>query len=117
MQFVARVVPFIFGLIGILVICSVWMADGFGEPPLFFKLAATLIASVFCVVGFGAAFAPHQLSGRLQLGGGRRRRKPGEEAAGYTCPQCQGGLESKTEVSPSGDVKCAFCDRWFNIHQ
>lgn len=117
MCFAARFVPFIFGLIGVLVIVSVWLVNGFGEPPLFFKLFATLIASVFCAMGFGGAFYGPKLNGGFGRGLGRRlgRRRAGEQ--GYTCPHCQGGLESKTEVSPSGDVKCAFCERWFNIHQ
>ncbi|MFT7679401.1 MAG: hypothetical protein ACI8QC_003402 [Planctomycetota bacterium] len=122
MQFVARFVPFVFGLIGVLVIVSLWTMEGFGAPPLFFKLFGTLIASVFCLTGFGAAIhGPDRLnSGRPGEGrrrGKRNRRSAPSSAGGYTCPHCQGGLESGADVSPSGDVKCTFCDRWFNIHQ
>ncbi|MFT7680359.1 MAG: hypothetical protein ACI8QC_004365 [Planctomycetota bacterium] len=119
MQFVARFVPFIFGVIGIGVIFSMWTwEDDWTAPPTIFKVFASLIASVFCVVGFGGAFFGPKFarSGRSGRRRGRKRRRHQSRGDGYTCPHCQGGLESQVEVSPSGDVKCAFCERWFNIH-
>jgi len=120
MQVIARFVPFVFGLIGVTVIYFLWfgMDGGSGSPPVFFKIFGSLIGSVFCVVGFGAAILGPQ---KARIGTRRGRTKARRRAQrtgddGYTCPHCQGGLEARVDVSPSGDVKCAFCDRWFNIH-
>ena len=35
----------------------------------------------------------------------------------YKCSNCGAGVGSQADVSPSGDVKCKYCDRWFNIHE
>lgn len=35
---------------------------------------------------------------------------------GYDCPSCGAALGKEADVSPSGDVKCGYCERWFNIH-
>ena len=35
---------------------------------------------------------------------------------GYDCPNCGAALGKEADVSPSGDVKCGYCERWFNIH-
>ena len=51
----SRVIPAIFGVIGLVVIVSLWTAKGFGEPPLFFKLVGSLIASTFVLVGVAGA--------------------------------------------------------------
>ncbi len=120
MQFIARFVFGIFGVIGVTIMYSLWFGfvDGFGEPPVFFKIFGSLIASVFCVVGFRVAlFGPQGLQKETQRHGTEAPRRPQREGSdGYTCPHCQGGLKSQSSVSPGGDVKCAFCDRWFNIH-
>ena len=36
---------------------------------------------------------------------------------GYTCPGCGSRLSRKASVSPKGDTRCEYCDRWFNIHE
>jgi len=40
-----------------------------------------------------------------------------EGAAGYRCPNCGASIAEGADVSPSGDVKCDHCRRWFNIHR
>jgi DNA-directed RNA polymerase subunit RPC12/RpoP len=35
----------------------------------------------------------------------------------YTCKNCGAILGEKADVSPSGDVKCQYCNKWFNIHK
>jgi predicted RNA-binding Zn-ribbon protein involved in translation (DUF1610 family) len=35
---------------------------------------------------------------------------------GYDCPNCGEALGKEADVLPSGDVKCGYCERWFNIH-
>lgn len=41
--------------------------------------------------------------------------EPGQQ--NYQCPQCGATLGENADVSPSGDVKCGYCNRWFNIHR
>jgi hypothetical protein len=35
----------------------------------------------------------------------------------FACPRCGAALGEGAEVSPHGDVKCAYCQSWFNVHQ
>ena len=35
----------------------------------------------------------------------------------FGCPNCGANLAKKVDVSPSGDVKCMYCEQWFNIHE
>ena len=32
----------------------------------------------------------------------------------HNCPHCGAGLDANTEISPSGDFKCAYCQKWSN---
>ena len=34
----------------------------------------------------------------------------------YECTRCGAPLQDRADVSPSGDVKCQYCDAWFNVH-
>lgn len=118
---VARFVGAVFGLafagIGLTVIISLWFG-GMGDPPVFFKLFGSFIASVFVAMGGGMAFVA--ITGRgIMVKQPRRPTTSPESPAvprSYTCPHCGGGLDRDAEVSPMGDVKCAFCGRWFNVH-
>lgn len=38
------------------------------------------------------------------------------ERTGYNCSHCGAGLDSGTEISPSGDFKCAYCQNWSNVN-
>ena len=110
----ARLAPFVFGLIGVTVIVFLWSQPfgEFGSPPLFFRIFGSLIASVFILVGFGGAFFP-QTIGRLPRTGAAGHSKAGGR---YQCPNCSAALERGADVSPSGDVRCTYCERWFNVH-
>ena len=33
----------------------------------------------------------------------------------YACDHCGASLSTRTEISPSGDFKCEYCDSWSNI--
>ena len=101
-----------FGFIGLTVIIALWTADGFGDPPLVFKLFGSFIGLAFMCVGFGVPI--RALFGSRDTGAEQppRGRASG---GGYKCPNCGAGLGSQ-EVSPAGDVKCSYCDKWFNIH-
>jgi hypothetical protein len=126
----------VFGLvffgIGISVIAFVWSERGFGAPTLFFRIFATLIAVPFVAVGGFAAFGSiqilrgshagtDQIASMLNYSG--QAKTPDDHASGsasrvgYTCPACGAPLAHGADVSPHGDVKCAHCGRWFNVHK
>jgi DNA-directed RNA polymerase subunit RPC12/RpoP len=65
------------------------------------------------------------ITGRVPPGTGRgargahmvgddQQREP--SSCGYSCPHCGAPLAVGESISPHGDVKCAHCDCWFNIH-
>ena len=33
----------------------------------------------------------------------------------FKCEHCGATQEGPMDVSPSGDVRCAYCDKWFNV--
>jgi hypothetical protein len=35
----------------------------------------------------------------------------------YQCTACGARIQDASEVSPSGDARCAYCNVWFNIHR
>lgn len=59
----------------------------------------------------------------------RQTRARGDAAAGspeqpvsrgagdFSCDKCGAALGSDTEISPSGDFKCEYCDSWNNVHR
>ena len=133
---VARLVGAVFGFgfagIGLTVIGFMWFDDdGFGSPPVFFKLIASFIALAFIAMGGSIAISAIVGGGMLSRHGQaieqamQRARTQSTlpaspsapPAAGYACPHCGGTLGDKAEVSPMGDTKCAFCGRWFNVHR
>ena len=121
-RFIMGVVGFAFAGIGLTVLGFLWFGDdGFGSPPLIFRLVGSFIAIVFVVfggtMGLSAVFArglmadPTERLKALQGNAGAETRVPGS----YVCPNC-GATLGNAEVSPLGDVKCTFCGSWFNIH-
>ena len=118
-----RLISGVFGAIGLLVIVSLWTAEGFGAPPLFFKLFGSLIGSVFVLVGVAGALGlqpkatPTEPIRGASPGGLQADREAGRQgAAQLACTNCGAALGEGADVSPSGDVKCTYCQRWFNIH-
>ncbi len=107
----ARAFAALFGVIGLTILGFLWFGfdDGFGAPPLFFKVFASLIALGFVIMGFGMA-----LTG-FRAGNSAEQASAPSATGGYQCPNCGAGLGNE-DVSPSGDVKCGYCSRWFNIH-
>lgn len=112
---IGRLISGVFGAIGLVVIVSLWTAEGFGDPPLFFKLVGTLIASVFVLVGVAGALGlqPKAPPSRPIRGASPANR---QGAVQLTCTNCGAALGEGADVSPSGDVRCTYCQRWFNIH-
>jgi hypothetical protein len=127
-RFIATVFGLAFLGIGLSVIGFLWFGnDGFHEPPLFFKLFGSLIASVFVAIGGAAAYSAIFGGGLLAQrtdhttpkqsdGSPATETLPQTSIGAYTCPSCGAGLARDADVSPMGDVKCPFCGRWFNVH-
>lgn len=134
--------PRLFGIIplgiGLTVLGFLWGAPfgQFGSPPLFFRVFGSFVALGFVMFG-GVMIASGSLiksqGGQLRnmmqdlseaaRGGIERppRSTDGTSAAaepkvGYDCPNCGASLGEDCDVSPSGDAKCNYCKRWFNIH-
>jgi DNA-directed RNA polymerase subunit RPC12/RpoP len=118
------VVPF---GIGISVMVFLWTFSGFGEPPFFFKVFGSFIALGFVLFGGAMLFRPSLMQGhegrlaailkRVQATTKQSDPSPTDEPkVGYDCANCGAALGEDAEVSPSGDVKCTYCKRWFNIH-
>lgn len=43
--------------------------------------------------------------------------KAAPQQKSYDCPHCKGHIEDVKDISPSGDTRCSFCDKWFNVYQ
>ena len=132
-RFIGGVFGFVFFGIGMTVLISLWAAsfDGFGSPPLVFRIFGSFIAIAFVAMGGTICFG--SITGR---GMGNRSMdelekdvQPGWEnvadddpssgaASGgnYACPKCGAPLDDGSDVSPHGDAKCGYCNAWFNIH-
>jgi hypothetical protein len=116
--FVGVVFGLVFFAIGVTVIVFMWSGDGFGRPPLFFRISASLIATCFLALGGAVAYGSiralaggHTASFPMD-GSNAQTGSPGH----YVCPACGAPLAERADVSPKGDVKCGHCGRWFNIH-
>jgi hypothetical protein len=110
----------IFGFIGIAVIAFLWgSGNGFGSPPLFFKVFGSLIALGFIAMGFGFPLSMLRRGKTVEDPTARglpSQPPPPGPPANLVCPAC-GANVGKAEVSPSGDVKCSYCHGWWNIHR
>jgi DNA-directed RNA polymerase subunit RPC12/RpoP len=112
----------LFGCVGLAVLIFLWSpSDSFSGPPLIFKVVGSFIAMMFMVMGFGMPISAINAS-RKSSQAGFADSEDGSAAdttqpAGYRCPHCGAGLGHEQEVSPSGDVKCTYCKRWWNIHR
>ncbi len=120
MSVISRIFPAIFACIGIMFIRFLWSDNDFGGPPVEFKVIGTLISSVFVLMGISGVITGGVASKQSPNQNGPARSRSTGEAQdgerGYACTNCGASLSAKAEVSPSGDVKCSYCERWFNIH-
>jgi len=126
-RFVGGLFGFVFCGIGLTVLGNLWFTSfgGFGSPPLFFRIFGSFIAIAFVGLGgamaFGAILGKQlvqqhldaveaedgDIDGKVDASSGERR---------YTCHHCGAPLADEVDVSPHGDVKCTYCNTWFNIH-
>lgn len=118
--------------IGLSVIGFLWLSPfgAFHSPPLFFRIFGTFVALPFVFIGVAAFLAkPEQMLGhareraeqlsqqlRESSASSAKTATTAKSSTGYICPSCNAPLGDKSDVSPSGDAKCAHCGRWFNIH-
>jgi DNA-directed RNA polymerase subunit RPC12/RpoP len=114
--------------IGLAVLFFMWGGGGgFHDPPMFFKIFASLIALPFVAIGatiavgsFKALTGGDSVSSTInQLkdsATGTTEEPPGGHTA-YVCPRCGAPLAENADVSPHGDTKCGHCGGWFNIHK
>ena len=118
-RFIGAVFGIAFAGIGLTIIVSLW-SGGMGDPPVFFKLVGSFMALIFVAVGgtmaVGAITGRGMMSAARPPGAATTPTSATSTPAAYTCPHCGGGLDRNADVSPMGDVKCAFCGRWFNVH-
>jgi hypothetical protein len=129
-RFLAGVFGLISGGIGLTVIVFLWGSpwNEFGAPPLVFRVFGSFIALGFVATGgamlFGAITGSAAISAMRSMQNGTSPSQCGEPngedgpglGLGYTCPQCSAPLSTQADVSPHGDVKCSFCNCWFNVH-
>lgn len=120
--------------VGLCLLIGLWTGQ-MGSPPFMFKVFGSFIAFFFMVVGFGffkagdLASNPHRMAQSLHEmtkelneaassadGASSDADSKREPKVGYDCPNCGAALGKDADVSPSGDVKCGYCERWFNIH-
>jgi hypothetical protein len=124
-KFIGGGVGLIFAGVGLTVLVFLWTSSGFGAPPLFFRVFGSFIALAFVLIGGGSFLAA--------VGGKQIFTPPNDLAAGdegssepapsapadplkLSCPRCGATVSDGAEVSPHGDVKCSYCQSWFNVH-
>ncbi len=114
----------LFGFIGLTLLIFLWFGSDsdFGRPPLIARLIGSFVAIGFMAMGFGmpisAILAWSKGEIVAEVGAGPDTVDGAKPApAGYRCPHCAAGLGPQQEVSPSGDVKCGYCNKWWNIHR
>lgn len=110
--------------IGLTVLGFVWSGplNGFGSLPLFFRIFMSFIALGFVIPAIASIFVTltgidvvhHHLKnrGRPFVGNSSSERN---DASINSCSQCGAPLDGSSEISPSGDVKCTHCGKWFNV--
>lgn len=116
----------IFGGVGLKLLVFLWGSPtgGFHSPPLFFRIFGSFIAIGFVAFSAFGLFAvitgatgpqlPDQTSLNSEL---RNQNFNASSSGSFSCPSCGSGLGAESEVSPSGDVKCAHCNNWYNVRQ
>jgi hypothetical protein len=127
-KFIGGSMGLIFGGVGITLLIFLWGSpfNEFGSPPLFFRVFGSFIGLAFVLFG-GGAFIATVAGGKIinrlpstfdtpEEASKESQPQPFGGSLNYTCPKCSAPLSDGIEVSPHGDVKCSFCNGWYNIH-
>lgn len=119
--------------VGLTLLVGLW-GGGMGNPPLMFKLFGSFVCFFFITIGAGIFTAAGKMSDPRQLAKSahemaqqlselQANSNANDESSdsptprvGYDCPNCGASIGEDADVSPSGDAKCMYCKRWFNIH-
>lgn len=117
-RFVGAVIGCVFAGIGITVLGFLWAQsfDSFGSPPLVFRVFGSFVAIPFIAIGSFTAYSSIKAKGVLSKTNFQRSESVAGKSGSYTCPKCNAPLSDNIDVSPHGDVKCCYCNSWFNIH-
>ncbi len=117
-KFVGAIVGCVFAGIGITILGFLWSQPfgGFGSPPLFFRIFGSLIAIPFIAIGSFTAYSAITSKGMLPKSNLMDSTPVNTKQGTYTCSKCNAPLSDNIDVSPHGDVKCGYCNSWFNIH-
>jgi hypothetical protein len=128
-KFVGGAMGLIFAGIGLTVLVFLWGSsfEEFGSPPLFFRVFASFIALAFVIIGGSIFFVSIMVvktgNNIMQsINDAKEQEELSTDHSGvntpvsYTCQRCGAPLGKGVEVSPQGDVKCVYCNAWFNIH-
>lgn len=117
-RLVGAVIGCVFAGIGICVIGFLWFPsfNSFHSPPLFFRVFGSFIAIPFVVIGSFTAYCSIKAKGIVPKPDLPRQARQQKKSVSYVCPQCNAPLSENIDVSPHGDVKCGYCNSWFNIH-
>lgn len=96
--------------------------------PIFIAVVACLVFAGF-VFNFVTIFRGHKQIRQFtadMMDSAKEQQRPLTGAAprpstnadgGYSCVNCGASLGVNTEVSPSGDFKCQYCNSWSNVNQ
>ncbi|MCH2044866.1 MAG: hypothetical protein MK212_12175 [Saprospiraceae bacterium] len=63
------------------------------------------------------SIAEKELDKRLEQAQNPTQHKNPPMVKSYDCPHCKGHIDKLNDISPSGDTKCTFCNKWFNVYQ
>jgi DNA-directed RNA polymerase subunit RPC12/RpoP len=115
-----RIVAIVFSIpfigVPIAMISMLWSNDGFGGPPIAMKIVGSLICGAVGFAGlcmmfgsiFGKAVSTHHAAKTSHLTTSNKSE--------YKCSNCGASIGINSDISPSGDVKCQFCNSWFNVN-
>ncbi len=103
-----------FGGIGLTVLLFLWATprDAFGAPPLFFRIVGSFIAIGF--IAFSGAGISRLFASRAKPVVTRPKSGASSQVIA-SCPGCGASLDGDADISPSGDVKCTYCNSWYNV--
>ncbi|QDU07929.1 hypothetical protein [Gimesia aquarii] len=117
-RFIGAIVGCVFAGVGLTVLGFLWSQPfgGFHSPPLFFRIFGSFVAIPFVAIGSFTAYKAITSKGILPKSNVMETTSTNTKRGTYTCPKCNAPLSDNIEVSPHGDVKCGYCNSWFNIH-